>query len=367
MVTDIYNMSAMPPGRASLNDVARHAGVSAMTISRVVNGSGPVSDRTRAKVLQALERLGVRKDHYASIASSKRGRRAGPKLVVVDAAHEAKNGTADFAFYSRIAMTILARLSAVGCRAVLTNLADGIAGHLDALVEADAAIYCSPLPAEIHRSITAINRELLCVSICHGQEGASLVAPNDQGGGVLAAEQAAASGHREVVVLTANRHESYATRTRAFVERLRALRPEVRVGIIDYPLLADGVRASDAAVQEAIARHWSRPAGPPGLAFAVGGYATLMLYRFAQQRRIRVPEELSLLGFDAMPFYEYLDTSIDRIEFDVNALGHLAVDEVLRRLNKDTAGGAVASFVPCTYVAGGSLCRPEHPCPSAQT
>jgi LacI family transcriptional regulator len=355
------------PHRASLNDVARHLGVSPMTISRVVNGSGPVSDRTRAKVLQALEELGAGKDHYASIAASKRGRRNGPRLAVVHATHEARNGNADFAFYSRIAMTVLARLSAVGCRTVLTDLTRGIDGHLDALVAADAVVYCSPVPADLHRQLTAINRELRSVSICHAQDGASQVGPNDPGGGALAAELAACSGHRRIAVLTADRQESYATRTRAFVQRLRALRPEAQVEIIDYPLLADGVRASDAAVQEAIAAHWDgRPGDPPDLVFAVGGYATLMLYRFAQQRRLRIPDDLGVLGFDAMPFYDYLDVGIDRLEFNVESLGHLAVDDVLRRLDRATDGGPVVSLVPCVHVAGGSLRRsadagPFHP------
>ena len=43
---------------ATIDDVARLAGVSTMTVSRVVNGSSAVSDKTRQKVLEATETLG---------------------------------------------------------------------------------------------------------------------------------------------------------------------------------------------------------------------------------------------------------------------------------------------------------------------
>src|SRR3954471_22528886 len=42
---------------ATLYDVARVAGVSAMTVSRVINGSGNVSDKTRDKVLKTIDEL----------------------------------------------------------------------------------------------------------------------------------------------------------------------------------------------------------------------------------------------------------------------------------------------------------------------
>lgn len=53
----------------SLEDVAREAGVSASTVSRVLNGSSAISEETRRRVLQAAERLQYRKRPYAAGAT----------------------------------------------------------------------------------------------------------------------------------------------------------------------------------------------------------------------------------------------------------------------------------------------------------
>lgn len=339
----------------SLKDVAKHAGVSPMTISRVINGSGPVSEQMRDRVLRAMEKLGVRRDRYASIAANKRGGRDQRRLVVVDTAHEDSDGGSDFAFYARIAMTTLTRLSAAGHRTALTNLMLGVDRHLDELVDADAVIYCSPVSPDVHQRITAINRDMLSVSICHRQHGASLIGPDDYAGGTLAAEQAAATGRNEVLILTSNKQDSYATRTRAFIERLQSLRPGIHIRIVDYPLLSDGVHASSAVILGMLADAWNGAAGSTALAFGVGGYATLMLYRFLSQRSLRIPDDVALLGFDAMPFYEHLPIGIDRIEFNVAALGHLAVDDLLRRFGREGGADPVTSLVPCVHVTGASL------------
>lgn len=55
-----------PAGRPTLlADVARLAGVSSMTVSRVLNHGDRVSDATRERVLQAIDELGYRSNRAA--------------------------------------------------------------------------------------------------------------------------------------------------------------------------------------------------------------------------------------------------------------------------------------------------------------
>ena len=65
-------MSIMKPKRPTLRDVAREAGVSYQTVSRVINSDMHVSAATRARVLNTIEALGYRPNRAAQILQTER-------------------------------------------------------------------------------------------------------------------------------------------------------------------------------------------------------------------------------------------------------------------------------------------------------
>ncbi len=65
-------MSIVKPKRPTLRDVARKAGVSYQTVSRVINDDMHVSDATRARVLSTIEALGYRPNRAAQILQTER-------------------------------------------------------------------------------------------------------------------------------------------------------------------------------------------------------------------------------------------------------------------------------------------------------
>ncbi|EQD44624.1 Bacterial regulatory protein, LacI domain protein, partial [mine drainage metagenome] len=60
------------PGAATINDVARAAGVSTATVSRVLNDSARVSPALALKVSQVVEQLGYRPSHAAQTLRTQR-------------------------------------------------------------------------------------------------------------------------------------------------------------------------------------------------------------------------------------------------------------------------------------------------------
>src|SRR5919201_741713 len=83
-------------GRASLNDVAKRAGVSVRTVSNVVNGYEYVADATRARVQHALDELGYRPN---LAARSLRTGRSGMIALAVPAV--------DVTYFSEIARALV--------------------------------------------------------------------------------------------------------------------------------------------------------------------------------------------------------------------------------------------------------------------
>ncbi len=74
MAKEDLGAGARPPGMA---DVARVAGVSPQTVSRALSGHPNVQDRTRAKVMAAVDQLGYRRNNAARMLSSGRSRTIG--------------------------------------------------------------------------------------------------------------------------------------------------------------------------------------------------------------------------------------------------------------------------------------------------
>lgn len=339
------------PARRSLHDIARHLGLSAMTVSRVVNNSGPVSAETRQRVEDALRELGFKKDRFASINARRRRPQSGPWSVVVDAIVEEESELDTFDFYARVVLWTIRRLEAAGCQVVLTDLTRQPGQRIQQVAEADAIVFCSPVPEAVRRQVGTLNPSILVVSAFHAQPGASQVGPDDAGGGAMAAELAARNGHARVAVLTST-HESHLARTTAFSERMHALAPSAQVDVLTYPLLADGIHSDDAGLRAILAGYWDgRP--HPSMFFAVGGFGTLMLHRFLRSRQVAVPGQVALIGFDALPFYDHLDIPVTRIEFSVAAVGTRLAEEALRRLAADGHDGEPSRILlPCRFIEG---------------
>src|ERR1700755_2860980 len=91
-------------------DIAREAGVSQATVSRVINDRGYVADATREKVLAAIERHGYSPNAMAKGLVTRRSRLIG--VMVADVTNP---------FYPELIEEIDARLHAAGLQMILSN------------------------------------------------------------------------------------------------------------------------------------------------------------------------------------------------------------------------------------------------------
>ena len=335
----------------SIGDVAKHLGLSAMTVSRVLSGSVAVSKETRERVEAALQEMGFKKDRIASSNARRRGKAVPVFSVVVDAIVEDAAEQDAFDFYVRVVLATVRRLEAAGCHLVLSDLTRDPDARIQAVAEADAIIFCTPVGRQVVDRVTKLNPSIVMVSAFHEASGASQIGPDDAAGGRIAAELAGRGGHRHVALLTAG-HSSYGTRAEAFTSRMHALQPTACIDAIDYPLLHDGVHSDEEIIGARLADYWNS-GKRPSLFFAVGGFATLMLYRFLRSQGVEIPARVGLIGFDSLPFYDHLDVPITRIGFDVAGIGTAAAEEALRRLA--TADGPRRILLPCVFTEGRSF------------
>ena len=315
--------------RAVMYDVARLAGVSHQTVSRVINGSQQVRPETRDRVLAAMEKLDYRPNSVARALVTGRSRTLG--VVTFDTSLYGPASTlvgveraalAEGYFVSVVSLESLERSAVV--RAVQRLRALGVDGILVIAPHLAAASALWDLPAD-----------LPVVALEAGPEDAvPLVTIDQYQGARLATEHLLGLGHSTVHHI-AGPDDWYEAQQR--VEGWR-----------------DALDAAGAQSAAPLRGDWSPRSGyelgrellaqPEVTAvFAANDQMALGLLRALHEAGREVPGDVSLVGFDDIPEAAYFTPPLTTVRQDFNEMGrrslHLLLEEIeagersLRRLS----------------------------------
>jgi DNA-binding LacI/PurR family transcriptional regulator len=302
----------------SMADVAARAGVSHQTVSRVLNDSPLVRDETRSRVLEAIEELGYRRNSAARMLATNRSGRIG-----MVSAHLALHGP------SSIAVAVQEAGHAAGYEVSLVGLSDFSAEALRSAVDRllDQAVEALVV-AVAHRDALDLTRSLelpIPVVVVQGvTAGEAMAAGIDQeAGGVLATEHLLDLGHRRVAHVTGPLDWVEAGQRRAgwlHAHESRGLQPgrelagdwsahsgyDCGIEVVDDPDVTAVVVANDA--------------------MALG------LMRALHERGRRVPDDISVVGFDDVPEAEFYWPPLTTVSQAFSELGRRAVELTVQAL-----------------------------------
>jgi LacI family transcriptional regulator, galactose operon repressor len=315
--------SRPPARRATMSDVARLAGVSIKTVSRVVNNEPSVHTETAAKVLAAIERLGFRRNLGAR--NLRRGSSSGIiGLVLEDVANP---------FYSGLTRAVEEVARATG-RHVLTGSSDEdqdrereltlefCARRVDGLIMIPAGERHGYLVPEMQAGTPVV-----FVDRPAGDIVADTVLVDNIGGAAAAVTHLAAHGHRSIGFL-GDAEEIFTAR-----ERLRGFREGCgNAGIpFDPRLVAMGPHTQDgitATVREFVL-------GPAGATALVTGNNRITVN--VVRAIAGLPRRPALVGFDDFELADLLDPPVTVVAHDADALGSAAATLLMARLDGDTS------------------------------
>ncbi|GLW91311.1 LacI family DNA-binding transcriptional regulator [Actinokineospora globicatena] len=254
----------------NLEEVARRAGVSRSTVSRVLNGSTGVSPATRAAVEAAVASLRYLPNQAAR---SLAGTRTDTVAIVVS---EERDRVFDDAFLTGVLRGATSGLA--GRRAV-------VAVNPREVSDVDGALVVSmsghdPLPRELRVPVVLVGRPLSC--------GLAYVDSDNLGGGVLAGRHLIARERRRIGVLAGPSDVA------ACVDRVaglrRALSSSPPAGVITCALTPDSGAAAMASLLASVP-------DVNGVFCATDAIAIGAL-RYLASVGARVPEDVSVVGFD---------------------------------------------------------------------
>ena len=306
---------------ATIQDVARRAGVSIATVSRVLNRADhPVSAAVRARVEQAARELDFQPSSLARGLAGRETRTLG--LLVPDIANP---------YYPRLSRGVEDVASAHGYAVIVCNTdhaadklqlyvrlfrekrVDGVllAGGGQEQADVLAELVGSGLPLE------AVGRQALdlpSVRIDNVAAGRAAVAHLVAGGRRLVAFVGGPSAHTTV-----------ADRRAGFRQALAAAGLERRS---DLELEA-GLRAEDGL--QAAGTLLGRAPRPDGV-FAFNDYLAIGLIHGLLEAGLCVPDDVAVIGFDDIPLAPFIHPSLSSVKVPAYELGAAATERLLRRL-----------------------------------
>jgi len=289
-------MEALPTTTARIRDVAARAGVGVATVSRVLNGHDHVAAGTRERVLTAISELGYRPSSVARNLSLGRTRVVG---VVVPfftspSAVERVRGIVDVLNHSEYDLSLFDVEAPDRQRRAFELL--GRADRADGLL----VVSLVPPSAAVQQLEAA---RIPCVLVDAMHDRLPHLVIDDICGGMLATRHLINLGHQRIAFIgdkppDAYRFDSSRDRTLGFERALGEAGLSVREGYVREGTHSRHVARSIAAELLALGER-------PTAVFAASDTQALGVLEAARDLGLRVPEELSVVGFDDIEIASY--------------------------------------------------------------
>ncbi|WP_149202819.1 LacI family DNA-binding transcriptional regulator [Actinotalea subterranea] len=334
--------STLPHVRTRLKDLADQAGVSTATVSRVLNGKAGVAGETRKAVLAALDVLGY--DRPEKLRTRSEGLIG---LIVPEL---------DNPVFPALAQAIETTLSDRGYTPLLCTQSPGGTTedeYVEMLLEhgVDGIVFVSGRHADTtasrDRYHRLISRGLPVVLVNGYAEGvdAPTVSTDDAVAIDLSLRHLRSLGHREIgLAIGPDRYIPARRKVAAFSEGLRRQTPDIDPAehIVTTLFTVEGGQAAGGELIDS--GHTAIICGSDLMALGA--------IRAARARGLRVPEDISVLGYDDSPLIAFTDPPLTTVRQPVSGMGKAAVSALLSEVSGARVPRTELLFHPELIVRG---------------
>ena len=342
----------MAPKVATIQDVARAAGVSTATVSRALSMPDVVADRTRKAVLAAVESTGYRVNQAAR---NLRRQRAGAILVLVP--------NLGNPFFSQILAGIGSRLSETDYAILIADSSNQPSAmrylhdylgdsRIDGLIVLDGS-----LPVEDVNDLQTGPGQCRVIFACEWVQDVPCpsVRSDNAKGASLAVQHLYDLGHRKIAHVTGPRGNVL---TRARREGMLAERERLNLPMRDeWIMRGDFSLESGHLAGEKILAMEDRPTA----VFCASDQVAFGLIAKLTEAGVRVPQDISVVGFDDIEQAEYFVPRLTTIRQDRQLLGQTAADLMVHRLeDEDPDPGALVKVLDVELVVRDSTAPPAN-------
>lgn len=328
------------PGRAAtLADVGRIAGVSAMAASAVLNGaqtSSRISPETRGRILAAAAELAYRPNAAARALANRRMDTLGVAAVITDGElnHyflEVFNGIVEAAARRDQNVTVFALHDWARDTARLHRFCDG---RIDGLILLAPTFRASPADLPAHTPFVSIHANLALPGVLN-------IESDEERGAYEVTRRLLVQGHRRILHLAGPEGLlGPQRRIRGYQRALASLHQDFDPAL----LVPAGFSAAEG--RQAL-RDWLRgaaaKAGRPDAIFCVNDSVAIGCVEALAEAGLRVPDDVSVAGFDDSLAARLCVPQLTTVRQPLRAMGARAVEVLLNRIDRPgTSAGATA-------------------------
>ncbi|MBB3906502.1 LacI family DNA-binding transcriptional regulator [Anoxybacillus rupiensis] len=320
--------------KPTIYDVAKKAGVSIATVSKVVNNTGNISDRTRKKVMKVMQELEYQPSSLAAALTGKRTFTIG--VLVPDIANP---------FFAEVARALENYARETGYAMILCSTdyqRKREQDYLELLMkkQVDGIIIATePKDLSAFRKLQSRHIPFLMFSIDHLALPSHVVTTDDIRGGYLAGRYLLDKGHRRLAIIAELSRPSGRLRLEGFKQALSDQGIE-----LESPFIIDAIsKVEDAKLASQKLLHL--PEKPTGV-FATTDLIAVVFMNEARKLHVQVPGDISVIGFDNTIHAEIADPGLTTIAQPIDDLARYAVYKLLESIEKPEMPGHRIMLAP---------------------
>jgi DNA-binding LacI/PurR family transcriptional regulator len=333
-MTNSLNDRSMPKRKqATLSDVAAKSGVATMTVSRVVNKTGYVSEQTREKVMVAVKEMNYRRNGLARNLKRQRTETVGLVLGDISNPYSTEIANAVRESLSVRGYNLFICISEHSAKEDITAFESLVDHNVDGIIVATR----SNTEGDKHlREIVDSNMPVVVVGRDFHHNSVDYISADNLTGGFEATQHLIDLGHRRIAFIGA----AYANRNS--LKRLQGyLNALKKHGIEVDERLITGRKESVSEVPgystekigyEGMKRLLSLPNRPTAV-FARNDFTAVGAMTAIKEAGLAIPQDIAIVGFDDTPLALHTVPPLTTVRQPMRLQGQLAAEILLRRIS----------------------------------
>lgn len=321
--------------QATLSDIAETVGVTPMTVSRVINRNGYVSDETRKKVLKAVKELNYRTNGLARNLKRQRTETVGLVLGDISNPYSTELARAVRETLIMRGYNLFICISEHSAKEDIVAFESLVNHSVDGIIVATRA---NEGGDKYLRGIVESNVPVVVIGRDFQHEDVDFVAADNLIGGFEATRHLIDLGHQRIGFIGATLSGgSSLKRLQGYLNALEEHNIEVDERLITGRKEAISEvpgYSTEEIGYEGMKRLLSLP-NPPSAVFARNDFTAIGAMTAIKEAGLRIPEDIAIVGFDDIPLATHTSPSLTTVRQPMKLQGQYAAEMLLQRIENE--------------------------------